>query len=643
MLRVAHLALSRGTKLLLQDADLAVHAGHKVGLIGANGSGKSSLFAAFRGELAPDAGTIEIPPKWVVAHVAQEAPVGARPALEHVLDGDAELREVEHGLALGAAAPHDTEAARGEALALLHHRFEAIDGYSARARAATLLAGLGVPQARHEDPGASFSGGMRMRLNLAQALMCRSDLLLLDEPTNHLDLDAVLWLEDWLVRYPGTLVLITHDRDFLDHVADTIVHIAQQKLVSYPGNYTDFEGLRAQALAAQQAAFEKQQRKIAHLQSYIDRFRAKATKARQAQSRLRTLEKLERVAAAHVDTPFEFELPATGIAARQLLRLDHVALGYASEAPILPDVELSILAGAKIGLLGPNGAGKSTLLKALAGTLDPLSGERYSAQQMRIGYFAQHQVEQLRLDESPLAHLRRLEPATREQQLRDFLGGFDFRGDRASAPVDDFSGGEKARLTLALIVRQRPNLLLLDEPTNHLDLEMREALTEALQGYEGALIVVAHDRHLMRATVDELWLVDDGRVIPFDGDLDDYRDRVLGKRNADRSAAPPDTGDAPAPSDRKARKRAEAEARQKRSDLKKPLLARQAELEQAMALETAEKAELDRFLASPDAYVDAAKEELKAALARIGELTWSLARMESEWLTLAESIESIKS
>jgi ATP-binding cassette subfamily F protein 3 len=640
MLRIAQLTLSRGVKRLLDRADLSVHDGHKVGLIGANGSGKSSLFAAFRGELAPDTGTIELPSKWIVAHVAQETPAHDTPAIEHVLDGDAELREIQRGLLAGAAAPHDTDAARGEALALLHHRFEAIDGYSARARAATLLAGLGVPQSRHEDPVASFSGGMRMRLNLAQALQCRSDLLLLDEPTNHLDLDAVLWLEDWLARYPGTLILITHDRDFLDRVVDSIVHIDRAKLVAYEGNYSDFEARRALALATQQAAFEKQQRKIAHLQSYVDRFRAKASKARQAQSRLKSLEKLERVAAAHVDAPFEFEVPASRIFARQLVRLESATFGY-GEHRVLSNVELSVQGGAKIGLLGPNAAGKSTLLKGLAGMLAPLAGERHAAQQLRIGYFAQHQVETLRLEDSPLAHLRRLEPATREQDLKDFLGGFDFRGERATASVAGLSGGEKARLTLALIVRQRPNLLLLDEPTNHLDLEMREALTEALQGYDGALIVVAHDRHLLRATVDELWLVDRGRVAPFDGDLEDYRDWVLDRRREAPRSETAESAPPTATADRKARKRAEAQARQKRSDLRKPLVERQAALEREMNAQAAEKAELDSFLATPAAYADDAKERLKFALARTGELTWSLARLEAEWLSIAESMEKI--
>ncbi len=402
---------------------------------------------------------------------------------------------------------------------------------------------------------ASFSGGWRMRLNLAQALMCRSDLLLLDEPTNHLDLDAVLWLEDWLARYPGTLLLIAHDRDFLDAVVTEIAHLESNKLRLYTGNYTQFERERALVLASQHSAYVKQQKQIAHLRSYIDRFRAKATKARQAQSRIKALERMELIAAAHVDSPFSFEFPATTIRARQLLKLDHVTLGYGGKA-ILTGVDWAILAGARIGLLGPNGAGKSTLLRAIAGELEPASGERLAAQGLSIGYFAQHQVEQLRLDQSALWHLQQIEPGTREQAFRDFLGGFDFRGDRVSAPVREFSGGEKARLTLALLVRQRPNLLLLDEPTNHLDIDMREALTEALQDYTGALIVVAHDRHLLRATADELWLVADGALAQFDGDLDDYRQWVLAGRGRESAATVADA--ATASPDRKTQKRAEA-------------------------------------------------------------------------------------
>jgi ATP-binding cassette subfamily F protein 3 len=631
MLRITNLVLARGTKRLLDNASLTLHDRHKAGLVGANGSGKSSLFAAIRGELHPDAGAIDLPPRWTLAHVAQETPAVPTPAIDYVLDGDRELREVERAL---ATAGHD-----GAHLAELHHRYDDIGGYGAKARAATLLAGLGFTESQQALPVNTFSGGWRMRLNLAQALMCRSDLLLLDEPTNHLDLDAVLWLEDWLRRYPGTLLLITHDRDFLDAVVDTIVHVDNRALTTYSGNYAQFERERAQQLALQQGAYAKQQRQIAHLRAFVDRFRAKATKARQAQSRIKALERMELIAAAHVDSPFTFTFPPVDVAARQLVRLDHVTLGYANAPPVLRDVEWGVLSGARIGLLGANGAGKSTLLKALAGTLVPLHGERLAAQQLKLGYFAQHQVEQLRAGESPLWHLTRLEPDAREQALRDYLGGFDIRGDMATSPVARFSGGEKARLTLALIVRQRPNLLLLDEPTNHLDIEMREALTEALQDYAGALIVVAHDRHLLRATADELWLVANGSVTPFDGDLDDYRAWVLGgERRAMRAG---DDAAARPAAERRAQKREEAEARQRRALDRKPLLARQATLEADLARLGAERSALDEWLATRDAYVDEAKERLVAAIERQGELTWTLARLESEWLELAEALDKL--
>ncbi|MGH8800286.1 MAG: ATP-binding cassette domain-containing protein, partial [Casimicrobiaceae bacterium] len=609
--------------------------GHKVGVIGANGSGKSSLFAMLRAELAPDAGEVVLPPAWVIAHVAQETPAVDALAIDFVLDGDVELRRVQRALLDAEAAAESDPHAEGERIAELHQRFEAIGGYGARARAAALLAGLGFGAAHQADPVASFSGGWRMRLNLAQALMCRSDLLLLDEPTNHLDLDAVLWLEDWLARYPGTLLLIAHDRDFLDAVVTEIAHLDGQKLRLYTGNYAQFERERALSLAQQHAAYVKQQRQIAHLRSYIDRFRAKATKAKQAQSRIKALERMEVIAAAHVDSPFSFQFPATDGHMRQLLKLDHATLGYGTK-PVLAGVDWTVLAGARIGLLGPNGAGKSTLLRAVAGELAPMAGARLAAQGLAIGYFAQHQVEQLRLGENALWHLQQIEPGTREQLLRDFLGGFDFRGDRVSAPVREFSGGEKARLTLALLVRQRPNLLLLDEPTNHLDIDMREALTEALQDYTGALIVVAHDRHLLRATADELWLVADGALAPFNGDLDDYRQWVLAGRG--REASRDDAGAAPAP-DRRSQKRAEALARQRLSERRRPLQEKIERVEQEIDGLANEKRALDEWLATSEAYRDETKERLIASLAQQGDLAWRLARAEAEWLELHDALE----
>ena len=667
MLRLDHLTLARGANRLLEDASLALHAGQKVGLVGANGCGKSSLFALLRGELLPEAGEVLLPSRWTIAHVAQETPAVATPAIEYAIDGDRELRAIEGALAQ-AEADH---AADGHAIAELHHRLEAIDGYAARARAATLLAGLGFAGARQSDPVASFSGGWRMRLNLAQALMARSDLLLLDEPTNHLDLDAVLWLEDWLARYPGTLLLVTHDRDFLDHVVDGIVHFDGKRLKSYAGNYSAFERERAGALAVQQAAYEKQQRHIAHLKAFVDRFRAKATKAKQAQSRLKTLERMELIAAAHVDSPFEFAFAPARTAARQLVRLEQATLGYGEAAPVFQRLDVSLLAGERIGLLGRNGAGKSTLAKALAGTLPLAAGTRYVAQNLAIGYFAQHQLEQLDPQATPLLHLARLDPGAREQELRDFLGGFDFRGDMVTAEVGRFSGGEKARLVLAMIVRARPQLLILDEPTNHLDIEMREALAEALQDFDGALVVVAHDRHLLTATTDAFWLVHDGRVAPFDGDLDDYRSwtlasaRLAPKAGSDstkvgsdstfrpysRVEPPRDGGKVesdptfatldPNSGSRQAQKRAEAEARQARHVRRKPLADQLAKLDREIATLAREKADADAWLAGADAYADANRDRLKETIARQGDVGSRLARLEAEWLEVAEAIERI--
>ncbi len=655
MLRLDHVTLARGANRLIEDASLAVHVGHKVGIVGPNGCGKSTLFALLRGELHAESGDVSMPPRWTIAHVAQETPAVAAPAIEFVMDGDPELRAVERAL---RAAEQD-HAADGHAIADLHHRLEAIDGYAARARAATLLAGLGFADARHADPVASFSGGWRMRLNLAQALMARSDLLLLDEPTNHLDLDAVMWLEEWLARYPGTLLLITHDRDFLDHVVDGIVHFDGRRLKSYAGNYSDFERERAGELAVQQAAYEKQQRTIAHLRSFVDRFRAKATKARQAQSRLKALERMEVIAAAHVDSPFSFTFAPARVAARQLVRLDEATLGYGDAPPVFERLDASLLAGDRIGLLGRNGAGKSTLAKALAGTLPLAAGQRFVAQNLSVGYFAQHQLEQLDPLASPLLHLARIDPGAREQELRDFLGGFDFRGPMATAPVSHMSGGEKARLVLAMIVRAKPQLLILDEPTNHLDIEMREALAEALQDFDGALVVVAHDRHLLTATTDAFWLVHGGRVAPFDGDLDDYRDWALAANRREAkvgsdSTFPRPGGDAGIDSgkvesdptfaalgSRQAQKRAEAEARQARHARRKPYAERLATLDAELVRLAREKADADAWLAGADAYADANRDRLKETIARQGDVGSRLARLEAEWLELAAAIERI--
>ncbi len=625
MLRADRLALRRGHRLLFEEASFTLHRGQKVGLTGANGCGKSSLFALLRGELTPDAGTLHLPAEWTLAHVAQETPADDRPAIEHVLDGDAELRELQ--AALGAAEARDD----GAELARLHERLDAIGAWSANARAARLLDGLGFAPAQHAWPVKRFSGGWRMRLNLARALMCRSDLLLLDEPTNHLDLETVIWLEGWLQQYDGLLLLISHDRDFLDQVVDHVLHVEHQRIHLYRGTYSDFERQRAERLAQQQAAHEKQQREIAHMQAFVDRFRAKATKARQAQSRLKALERMTRIAAAHVDSPFRFEFPEPLRLPRPLLALDHVAFGY-GDTDLLTEVNLTLNPGDRLGLLGPNGAGKSTLIRLLAGELAPRSGERRADRHLAIGYFAQHQLEQLRADDSPLQHLQRLAPDETEQRLRDFLGGFGFSGDQATAPVAPFSGGEKARLVLALLVWQRPNLLLLDEPTNHLDLEMRLALTTALQGFEGALVVVSHDRHLLRSVTDRFLLVHDGHVTPFDGDLDDYRRHL--QEHVRQAATPADTATAPS---RRDRRRQEAERRQRTAPLRRAI----AELEKRLETLEAERADLETALADPALYADDAKPRLLELLARQAELRQAIEAVEAEWMAKSEELETL--
>jgi len=625
MLRFIDLTLRRGPRLLFRDAGFQLHAGQKVGITGANGCGKSSLFSLILGELQPDQGDLELPREWVVAHVAQETPADPRPALEYVLDGDAELRAVETAL---AEAEQEND---GPRLAELHARFEAIGGYRVRSRAAELLHGLGFRAGEEQRPVERFSGGWRMRLNLARALLCRSDLLLLDEPTNHLDLDTVIWLEGWLRRYPGTLLLISHDREFLDAVCDHVIHIEEERLALYRGNYSAFERVRAEHLARRQAEYEKQQREIAHIRGYIDRFRAKATKARQAQSRLKALERMERIAPAHVDSPFRFTFRQPEKLPRPLLGLEGVSCGYDGN-PVLSGVNLVLSPGDRIGLLGPNGAGKSTLVKLLAQRLEPLSGRVEAARDLHIGYFAQHQLEQLHPDHSPLEHLLQIEPALREQEARDYLGGFGFGGDRALAKVAPFSGGEKARLALALLVWRRPNLLLLDEPTNHLDLEMRQALALALQEFDGALVVISHDRHLLRTTTDELLLVHDGGVQPFGGSLDDYP-AWLAQRRSDRTEA--DAG----PSrreDRKAERRAAAARRQALQPLKRRLQ----EAEHRLEALHRRQAELELALADNDLYLPENRERLKALTREKHEVDRACEEQELAWMEAAEALEA---
>ncbi len=530
MIQWQNLALARQGQLLFEQASGQIHPGWKVGLTGRNGTGKSSLFAALLGELTPEAGELQRPAQWTVAHMAQEVEALEATALDYVLSGDAEWWQIQQQL---AAQPTPAEEAA------LHARFADIDGYTARARASQLLAGLGFAPQDETREVAAFSGGWRMRLNLARTLMCRSDLLLLDEPTNHLDLDAVLWLEQWLQKYRGTLLLISHDRDLLDKVCDHILHVEQQKLTLYSGNYSTFEETRAQRLAQQQQAYEQQQAVRQHLQKYIDRFKAQATRARQAQSRMKQLERMQLLAAAHVDSPFTFQFREPQRMSSPLLRLSEASVGYPGLPPVLQQVSLTLQPDSRIGLLGMNGAGKSTLIKALVGVLPLSAGSRQTSDTLALGYFSQHQLDGLDLEATPLLQLARLAgPQVHEAQLRAYLGSFGFSGERMDTVCQRFSGGEKARLALALLIWQRPNVLVLDEPTNHLDLEMRHALTLALQDFAGAVVLVSHERPLISAVCNELWLVHGGRCVPFDGDLQAYAQWSAAQRQPRAQDAP---------------------------------------------------------------------------------------------------------
>jgi ATP-binding cassette subfamily F protein 3 len=611
-----------------------LHAGQKVGITGVNGSGKSSLFALLLGDLHAETGEVEMPGGLVVAHVAQEVPGGEQPALDFVLEGDVEVARLEGELRV--AEEND----EGTRLAHLYADYEAHDGYRARPRAATIMHGLGFSAEEQQRPVATFSGGWRARLNLARALMCPSDLLLLDEPTNHLDLDAVIWLEEWLRRYAGTLLLISHDRDFLDNVTGSIVHIENRRVTLYTGNYAQFERQRAERLAQQQALAERQQREVAHIRSFVERFRAKATKARQAQSRLKTLARMELVAAAEIDSPIRFEFRTPDRCPTPLLKLEEASVGY-DGTPILDDIEMTLTPGTRLGLLGRNGAGKSTLVRLLAGAMAPLAGSRHEARHLAVGYFAQHQLEALRPDDSPLQHLLRLAPNAREQELRDFAGGFGFRGDDALRRVKTFSGGERTRLALALLVYQKPNLLLLDEPTNHLDMLMRDALVEALQEFPGALVVVSHDRYLLRAATDSLVLVADGGVSPFDGDLDDYRDWLAkgSWSNDDKPSSEPHR--LAVEVSPKVQKRAAAERRQALSKQRRPLERSLQKLERKLEELQQALATSEERLGEQSLYEESMKTELTAEIERRGQLQTELAYTEKMWLEVGEELEQI--
>lgn len=638
MLTITDLSLQRGGVWLLDTTSVTIQPGQRAAIVGANGAGKSSLFQLLLGQLSPEQGSVSLPGGCRIAHMAQEVEASARSARDFVLDGDTRLRALESELAEAEARGDD------HAMARVHGELDVHEAWSASRRAEALIRGLGFVDGDADRPVSSFSGGWRIRLNLAQALMKPSDLLLLDEPTNHLDLDACLWLENWLARYPGTLLFISHDRDFMDRVATHIIHFDRKKLAQYTGNYSAFENQRSERLAQQQANYEKQQARVAEIQRFIDRFKAKATKARQAQSRVKSLERMEQIAPAHIDSPFSFTFPVADKVSNPLLSVRKGEAGH-GQSVVLSGLNLTLLPGSRVGLLGPNGAGKSTLMDALRGQSTLLGGDRTGGEHLAIGYFAQHQLESLDLDASPFLHLQRLSPKASEQSVRNFLGGFDFHGDEALSPIRSFSGGEKARVALAVIAWQKPNLLLLDEPTNHLDLEMRQALTMALQNFDGAMVVVSHDRHLLRNTVDEFWLVNDGVVEPYEGDLEDYERWLADRRKdddqpprRDSQASVADASSGLTADQRKARKREQAELRQQLSPWKKQL----AKSEKAIEASQAKLAELEEALADSSLYEAASKVRLKELLAEQAATRAALDDAEATWLETGEKLEELE-
>ena len=635
MIVFSNLSLKRGQTELLENASATINPKQKVGLVGKNGCGKSSLFSLLKKELTPEGGEVNYPANWRVSWVNQETPALDISAIDYVIQGDREYCRLQQELE--RANEHND----GNAIARIHGQLETLDAWTIQSRAASLLHGLGFSQEETTQPVKAFSGGWRMRLNLAQALLCPSDLLLLDEPTNHLDLDAVIWLERWLVQYQGTLVLISHDRDFLDPIVTKILHIENQKLNEYTGDYSSFEVQRATKLSQQTAMYRQQQQKISHLQKYIDRFKAKATKAKQAQSRMKALERMELIAPAYVDNPFTFEFRPPQSLPNPLVMIEQASAGYGSgesAVEILGKIKLNLVPGSRIGLLGKNGAGKSTLIKLLAGELTALSGTVQLAKGVQLGYFAQHQLDTLRADESALWHMQKLAPEQTEQQVRDYLGSFAFHGDKVNQAVKSFSGGEKARLVLALIVWQRPNLLLLDEPTNHLDLDMRQALTEALVDYEGSLVVVSHDRHLLRNTVEEFYLVHDKKVEEFKGDLEDYQKWLSEQNSTPENKVSEKVGDNEnSVQNRKEQKRREAELRQQTAPLRKKIM----QLEEKMNKFSSELANIENQLADAELYNAENKEKLTALLAQQVDVKKALDDVETEWMAAQEELEEM--
>ncbi|OWT55155.1 ABC-F family ATP-binding cassette domain-containing protein [Candidimonas nitroreducens] len=643
MIRATGLSLRRGTKLLLDQADFVVHPGERVGIVGKNGAGKSTLFMLLQGRLDADAGTLDIPAGWRTASVEQEIGDNTLPAREFVIDGDRHLRALQ---AQRRATP-DTD---GQRIAELEAALVEADAWSAPARAEQLLAGLGFTPQQWSSPVSDFSGGWQMRLALARALMAPSDLLLLDEPTNHLDLDAMLWLERWLASYQGTVLVISHDTEFLDTVARAILHFDQGKLIRYRGGYEDFLTQRAERLRQSRLAWERQTRETARLQSFIDRFKAKATKAKQAQSRVKALARMQTLAPLQAEAGIDIRIPEPTGMPDPLLVLDEVGTGYAlpdgGTRTVLDKVQLMVRGGSRIGILGVNGAGKSTLVKTLAAELPVLHGRRQASRGLEIGYFAQQQLDMLDPQGTPLQHLQRLAPQTREQELRNYLGGFGFNGDMVLGSVGPLSGGEKARLALALIVWQKPNLLLLDEPSNHLDVDTREALAAALAEFPGSVLLVSHDRHLLRTTVDNFWIVADGTVQEFDGDLEDYRDWLAQRGAQARAEARTFDGaagrDVKGATDRRQERREQAEIRQRQAMLRKPVLQKIERIETSMQQAARRLAELDALIADADLYTEARRDERLKTLAEHGDLQKQTTLLEEQWLELQQELEDLE-
>ena len=621
MLSFNNLELVLGGKTLFDDVSLTIHHHQKVGLVGANGTGKTSLFKIIKKEIEVDQSTVSFPSDLRISYLAQEVKGTDEIALDYVLSGDSNLIDIQKKI---EKAEIDENY---EILGELYEVYSSLDGYSAKSKAEQLMVGLGFKSDDFDKPLKDFSGGWRVRLNLAKTLMQPSDLMLLDEPTNHLDLDAILWLSNWIKSFKGAMILISHDRDFLDDCVSYVAHLYQQSIELYSGNYSQFEILRAAKMAEIQSNFIKQQKEVAHMQSFINRFKAKATKARQAQSRVKALEKMELIAPAHIDSPFNFTISETDKISNPLVALNRAGLGYSE--PILSNVGFTICPGDRIGLLGPNGAGKSTLIKSIVGTLPILDGDRETGANIKVGYFSQHQVDDLDLSISAFVHIQRLDETKTEKQIRTYLGGFAFKGDKVKDPIRLFSGGEKARLAFAIISYQKPNILLMDEPTNHLDMEMRHALTVAIQTFKGAILLISHDRHLLNSSVDTFYLIDNGALEIFDGDLDDYKNYILDIKSSDNKQS-------------KKKKSAKDGPKEDNSEKIKILNSSISKLDKRLFRLNTKLTEANNKLADPELYSDDSSEDLQDLIRNQLELTNEVEAAEKEWMDKAAELDILK-